>query len=645
MGTPAYLSPEQVRGRASKIDRRTDIYSLGVTLYELITRHKPFDGETREQVIDGICTAEPVAPRRLNPRVPLDLETICLRAMEKDPQRRHPSAALLAEDLRRFSEGKPILSRRVTRVERAAKWVRRHKALTAAVTATVAVVTVAGGWAWSARSTRQREASQFIQEAYEQLAYHDYRAPELAEADFERAEMLGADPTELELLRGLTRAGVGDYAAAAEHFEAVLEDEPTDQRTWYLLAWARRGNHNSSAELVAFEQAEDLGPPATADAWFFRGLATHFDHPLEAIESYRQAVALRTQQHAFYPQAVLHLARARNQMLYKTRSLTSLDEAVAGLEQLVAHGYYGAYPHYLLSIAHRLAAEIYQGSNGTRDDSQVDYHYEQALQWARKGHEAEPDNDEPFTAEAECLESMGLFAEAIESRDRSIEKATRDRRRWEGYHYRWRLHYWVGDLDAALHDLAVCAGYAPQSRFYAHVYPALVHAESGGMAEALDHARALADGAPQSAQSVLWSATCLRLLGRSEEADELLAERAETLDFATELAPPQSEEWMRALYGHCRSGGPLTELETLAGEAESPWKLWGEAYFHAAALRLSDGDRRGALEDFTRAYRSFDGERRYTYHAKTICRKMRHDPAWPPWIDVSWGEAKPQEQE
>ena len=644
MGTPAYLSPEQVRGRASKIDRRTDIYSLGVTLYELITRHKPFDGETREQVIDGICTAEPVAPQRLNPRIPLDLETICLRAMEKDPQRRHPSAALLAEDLRRFSEGRPILSRRVTRVERAIKWVRRHKALTAALAATVAVVTLAGGWAWSAQNTRQREAGQLLGGAYEQLAYFDYRAPELVEADLERAELLGTDPTELELLRGLANAGVGNYAAAVEHLETALEDEPTDQRAWYLLAWAQQKDDPSAAR-TAFENAEQLGPPATADAWFFRGIAIHFDKPLEAIESYRQAVALRTRQHAFYPQAVLHLARARNQLLYKMRNLETFDEADAGLRQLVEHGYYGAYPYYLLSIAHRLAAEIYQGSSGTRDDSLVDEHYNQALEWARLGQEIEPDDDEPFTAEAECLESMGRFAEAIESRDRSIEAATRERRRWEGYHYRWRLHYWMGDFEAALQDLVVCAGYAPQSRFYAHVYPALVQAESGNMAEALAHARALADEVPESAQAVLWSATCLRLLGRPEEADELLTDRAEALDFAAELVPPQSEQWMRTLYAYCRRGGPLTTLETLAREAESPWKLWGEASFHAAALRLSDGDRRGALEDFTRAYRSFDGEQGYTYHAKTICQKMRHNPAWPPWIEVSWGEAEPQEQE
>ena len=107
MGTPAYLSPEQVRGDLGQIDHRTDVYSLGVTLYELTTRRKPFVGQTRDQILTSICRDEPPPPRRLDARIPIDLETITLRAMEKDPQRRHASAALLAEDLRALRRRSP----------------------------------------------------------------------------------------------------------------------------------------------------------------------------------------------------------------------------------------------------------------------------------------------------------------------------------------------------------------------------------------------------------------------------------------------------------------------------------------------------------------------------------------------------------
>ena len=635
MGTPAYISPEQVRGETNRIDHRTDIYSLGVTLYELLTRRKPFDGKTREQIITGICTTEPVAPRRLDPRIPIDLETICLRAIEKEPHRRYPSAALLAEDLQRFADGRPILSRRKSRLQKAAKWTRQHKTLTVATAAVAAVCLLAVGLAWSISAAQSRQARQLLYDAYEQLAYFDYRAPELVRPQIERAAGLGADPDELHLVRALACLGATDQPGAIEHLEAVLQRDATNLRALYLLAWAQRRDRQYAAARATFEQAEEHGPPVTSDAWFFRGLAIHFDEPLTAIESYRQANALRAREHAFYPQAVLHLARARNQQLYATRSLDSFPEADASLRQLVEHEQYGAYPYYLLSIAHRLAAEIYSGSNGIRDDTLVENHFAEALEWARQGQQVEPANDRPITAEAECLESMGCYAEAIEARTRAIATAVKERAQCEGYHYRWRLHYWTDDLEAALEDVEAHVECVPESRFYAHVYPALILAEMGRMPAALAHAHALADEAPESAQAVLWSATCLRLLGQAAEAETLLADRADALDFDIELVPPQSEEWVQKLYAHCRAGGPLIALEALAEEATCPWKLWGEAHFHAAALRLAWGDRQGALEGFQRAYRSFDGELRYTYHAKLICTQMLQDPDWPSWIRAS----------
>ena len=341
--------------------------------------------------------------------------------------------------------------------------------------------------------------------------------------------------------------------------------------------------------------AERLGPPATADAWFFRGLAIHYDQPSEAIESYRRANALRAAQHAFYPAAVLHLARARNQQLYATRRIDLFAEADASLRQLIEHGYYDAYPHYLLSIAHRLAAEVYRGSQETSDDPLCQEHYAQALDWARSGQEQDPNDDRPVTAEAECLESMGRFEEAIAARTRAISLTERDRPRWEGCHYRWRLYYWTGQLDAALDDLKTCAGFAPTSWFYTCIYPALIHAERGAAETALDLARRPARDAPADAQAVLWSATCLRLLGAAEEAAALLAERAAAVDFSAGLTPPQTAEWVQALYVHSLEEERLDELEFLADRADQPWRLWGEAHFHAAAAQLARGDRVAAL--------------------------------------------------
>src|SRR5262249_52281964 len=124
LGTPRYMSPEQVAAGRTRGDHRTDIYSLGATLYELLTWRPPVSGKTREQAVTQILTHEPVPPRRLNRKMPVDLETICLKALEKDPERRYATAGALADDLRRYLNRFAIAAKRAGLVARLAKLVR-----------------------------------------------------------------------------------------------------------------------------------------------------------------------------------------------------------------------------------------------------------------------------------------------------------------------------------------------------------------------------------------------------------------------------------------------------------------------------------------------------------------------------------------
>jgi tetratricopeptide (TPR) repeat protein/tRNA A-37 threonylcarbamoyl transferase component Bud32 len=222
IGTPAYMSPEQAMGQGHRVDRRSDVYSLGVILYEMLSAELPFRG-SRVMMVHQVLHEDPRPPRRINDKVPRDLETICLKAMAKAPAQRYATARALADDLRRFVDGEPIRARPVGPIERLGRWCRRNR-LVASLLAALMVVFLGGasGVTWQWLRAERREAREHQRIAAVQATCQDLlRDAQLARdrSDWPRAKLevsrvlakIGLEPELVDL-----RAHAADLLAIAE---------------------------------------------------------------------------------------------------------------------------------------------------------------------------------------------------------------------------------------------------------------------------------------------------------------------------------------------------------------------------------------------------------------------------------------------
>ncbi|MCH2111950.1 MAG: serine/threonine-protein kinase, partial [Planctomycetes bacterium] len=233
-GTLFYMSPEQAMSKRMGIDHRTDIFSLGVSLWEALTLQRPFEGDTSQQILEKIMTEDPQDPRKIRSRCPQDLAVICLKAMEKDAGRRFQSMQDFADDLRRFLSGKPIEAKPPTLGFRCLKWARKHAAASIVLT-TLALGFVVSLFFWQQSSRSQVTAIAAVDALQEMIAALKpngaTQSPErtkellLSAEQLVRSEVM--DPS-LRAEVSVTLAGVmrksGENARALALFEAILKD-------------------------------------------------------------------------------------------------------------------------------------------------------------------------------------------------------------------------------------------------------------------------------------------------------------------------------------------------------------------------------------------------------------------------------------
>ena len=216
LGTPSYMAPEQAQPRGRVLGPTVDVYALGAILYELLTGRPPFRAASAFDTILQVLTDDPVPPRRLNPKVPRDLETVCLKCLEKEPRKRYASARELAQDLRRFRAGEPIQARRTRLSERAIKWARRRPVVAGLSAALVLALAVGfGGMAglWLRAEVQRRLAESAREEADRQHATAD-ASRRLAEDRLVR----------LQVANGMRRVDEGDLFAALPWFVSALSE-------------------------------------------------------------------------------------------------------------------------------------------------------------------------------------------------------------------------------------------------------------------------------------------------------------------------------------------------------------------------------------------------------------------------------------
>jgi eukaryotic-like serine/threonine-protein kinase len=262
-GTPYYVSPEQAMARRVKVDRRTDVYSLGVTLYELLTLHRPFEGDTVHEVLGKIIAKEPPHPRRWNPLLPRDLVTIVLTAIEKDPDRRYSTASALAHDLTSFLEFRPVTARPLGPFSRTLRVLRRRPSHTVAgaLLFLSAVAIVGGAYLLQASRKERRAIEAQLRAAWAAAPAHaafDDLYPESA-GDF---APLSADRTE-------NHPGADERIRRATELFAIAQRSEEDKELDACQATVRE------AVALFAQETNSPDPAATADLCWKLGFTAH----------------------------------------------------------------------------------------------------------------------------------------------------------------------------------------------------------------------------------------------------------------------------------------------------------------------------------------------------------------------------------
>jgi tetratricopeptide (TPR) repeat protein len=491
MGTPSYMAPEQAAGQTGTVGPATDVYALGALLYELLTGRPPFRAATSGQTLYQVLHDEPVAPTRFQPSVPRDLETICLKCLRKEAAKRYLNAAVLADDLRRFLEGRPITARRSRLWERLGKWARRRPAAAALVLVSglAGLILAIGGYRYQRDLERHNqeltaanlaigqerdEAEQQRKQALENLVHAaDAVDQMLRRLGFDRlGRVPKMDPTRAELLEDAVR-----------FYDRLLAAHPGDPGHRFLEPALRLMQANTYVQ-SAFLQRQ-LGQLAQARARFDKALDLVTELRCEASNLSATAPLLRSrallevtfpgidQKLLSTPSGILSCLQCQ---VYEARAsvwtdLRDLKRARADLEaslavreeQLALQPEEPAYHRFIAFTCMNLAVI----SRGDNKPEQVKLYLTRARREAEELVRQQPDNREYTFLLGWALRQLGIFCfengerpQAVPLLEKALETLRKAADANSGLEQQvelgscWRNFGWVlhhqGDLDRAV---------------------------------------------------------------------------------------------------------------------------------------------------------------------------------------------------
>jgi tetratricopeptide (TPR) repeat protein len=358
LGTLRYMSPEQALAKRVVVDHRSDIYSLGVTLYELFTLAQAYQGDDRQELLRQIAFEDPPRPRHVNPRIPSDMETVVLKAIAKELADRYSTAQELANDLRRFLDNRPIVARAPSIVHQARKWAGRHVELLAAAAAVLLILAVGAGMAAlliaRERSVAEQNAQQASANAQLALKTLDETLSEYVMGDLAR-DSLGEKEKEL------LRRGMAFFEQYARQNDVTLTSILTYQRlvSTYLLDEAmalEASGHQDEADQAyrkAIRHAERVvalhEPTSTQDArWLQDG---------------RYALAVRHENYGVFLSHVGQLVRSAAELMQARATFAEFHEREP---QVANYAYRLGVNHYNMGTIETAAGDTASAENSYR---------------------------------------------------------------------------------------------------------------------------------------------------------------------------------------------------------------------------------------------------------------------------------------